>query len=289
MGSAGTRMSTAEMLNNIYENFMFNMGSNIAGNTMLYSLYKTGDILDTLFDDTSLGIELIGKVETSLSDIFKLMSLGGSVLDFVGQLMGGAKLGAGSTLGDVFNSLGGLTKGSTYLSSGVGLSGTGSSESGTYGNMSTSNLLQSSLGGMRNELEQNRQAITGRSTDEDDINVVVPNIYKYLINTFDGKLDTLIKLSAVNSNYSVVDTLGNNITNSMKTIMGGNSVVVQANAVEKEDLTVTISESVVGIYDILNKVVNGELQLAVRDITTPIGFAMNAGNMAYNTWTGAMR
>ena len=212
MGTAGTRMSTAEMLNNMYENFMFNMGSNIVGNPLLYSLYKTGDILDILFDDTSLGIEFIGKVETSLSDIFKLMSLGGSVIDFVGQLMSGAKLGVGSSLGDVFNSLGGLTKGSTYLSSGVGLNGTGSSESGTYGNMSTSNLLQTSLGGMRNELEQNRQAITGKTTDEDDINVVVPNIYKYLINTFDGKLDTLIKLSAVNSNYSVVDTVSDIVT-----------------------------------------------------------------------------
>ena len=137
---------------------------------------------------------------------------------------------------------------------------------------------------MKGIAESNKKTYTGKEeSSDDDVDVVVPNIYKYLTTTFDAKIDTLIKLSAINSNYSVVDTMGNNLTNSMKAIMGGNSVVVQANAVEKEDLTKTISDSVVGIYDILNKVVNGELQLAVRDVSSVVGGLMNTYSMAgYN-------
>ena len=286
LSTAGNRLNFGTMMDNMIENFKFSLGEGIVNSYGNYLLYQAGNLVDALTGGANLGFQLGPlKIESSIGNIIKTASLGiSTITNAIDVIFGGAKLTG--TMLDTYNSLGGLTKGKVSTWGG---GNTGLSESGYVGNANASDILGNSIGGVKDTLSSNRQALTGKSSDEDDIDVVVPNIYKYLINTFDGKLDTLIKLSAINSNYSVVDTLGNNITNSMKTIMGGNSVVVQANAVEKEDLTVTISESVVGIYDILNKVVNGELQLAVRDITTPIGFAMNAGNMAYNTWTGAMR
>ena len=290
LGSAGARMSTAEMMDNIYKNLMFNMGSNIAGNPFLYGAYKMGDILDKLFDDTSLSLELFGTgIQTSLSDIFKMGALGGSVLDFIHQVMGSATLGVGSTLKDVYESFGtSLAKGSTTISTGEGFKGTGTSEAGYFGNNSISDMFDTTLSGVRNAITGNYKTLTGKENTEDSIDIVVPNIYKYLINTFDGKLDTLVKLSAINNSYKVVDQVGTDITNSMKTIMGGNSVTVQATAAETtKDLTKTISENVINIYEILQKLTTGELQMSVRDTT----FANAGSSVNYNgyVWTGATR
>lgn len=282
MGTAKDRMNVSTIIDNIVSNLGFSLGSQLAESTALYSIYKVGDVIGELLPGFKVGGGLL-PFEAELSSLIKLVSLGGSVGSLIGDLMGGASLYNGSLL-ETFASIGSLS-GSTSKSWGTGLlGGNGTSSSGFIGNANSSNLLSGSLGGFKDLVSANKSTVTGKS-DEDDIEVVVPNIYKYLVNTLDNKLDILIKLSSAQSNYSVVDSMGRNMMDSMNTIMGSNRVMVKANPEEKEDLTKTISDNVAGIYSILSKIVTGEMQVSIRDTSAAGMYQVN--NSSGIAWTGA--
>lgn len=282
MGTAKSRMNTASIIDNIVSNLGFSLGSQVAESTALYSIYKIGDVIGELLPGFKVGGGLL-PFKAELSSLIKLAALGGSVGSLIGDLMGGTSLYNGSLL-ETFASIGSLS-GSTSKSWGTGLlGGNGTSLSGFIGNANSSNLLSGSLGSFKDFTSSNRSTVTGKS-EEDDIEVIVPNIYKYLVNTLDNKLDILIKLSSSQSNYSVVDSLGRSMMDSMNTIMGSNRVLVRANPEEKEDLTKSISDNVAGIYSILSKIVTGEMQVSIRD-TSAAGM-YQVSNSSGIAWTGA--
>lgn len=282
MGTASSRMNTASIIDNLVSNLGFSLGSQLAESTALYSIYKAGDVIGELLPGFKVGGGIL-PFEAELSSLVKLVALGGSVGSLLGDLIGGASFYNGSLL-DTFTSIGALNKSSSKSWGSGLLSKNGTSSSGFIGNANSSNLMEGSLGGFKDFLSSNKSTVTGKS-DEESIDVVVPNIYKYLVNTLDNKLDILIKIGSSQSNYSVVDAMGNNLMNSMNTIMNGNQVMVRANPEEKEDLTKSISDNVAGIYDILSKIVTGEMQVSIRDTSAAGMYQIN--NSSGIAWTGA--
>ena len=271
MTGASGRIGPATFMSNFLSNLKFNLGKGIAESPALYGLYEAGKLVSEL-----------GKFSTTASAIggaLTLASVGaGGIASIINTFKGGGSL-TGSLLSE-YNQL--ASKSLKSVSYGVGLSGTGVSESGyikTSGG--TADTIDNGLAGGIQETKELSKTI-GVST-EDDIEIVVPKIYKYLTGVFDSKLDTLIKLNSIQSNYSVIDTTGANITNVMSAIMGGTSVNVVAN--EEEDtntqLVNTISENVVNIYSLLDSVVKGEQWFSVKDINaaatmpTTIGTAVS--------------
>lgn len=296
MGTAGARMSGAAEITNFVDNLKFSLGANIVSDSVKYGAYQASKMLDSLFDDTNLSfggsLKLFGtgidfSAQTSLSDILSIAALGVSGAELAHQLMfGGATSGLGG-LDDTFNSISALagsnSKSKLFGSGFMGLLG-GSSVSGyVSSNSDMSSVLKDSIGGLKENVDSIKKLWKG---EEAKVLTPAEETNNYLHQTFDVKMDSIIKILSKGFDFSVVDSFGNKVTDSVETIMGGNTVKVQANATEKEDLTTTISESVVGIYDILNKVVNGELQLAVREVYPNGGLIMNQTNLA---WTGASR
>lgn len=248
MGTANERVSMATKMQNFMDNLSFAFGRNIADSQALTAVWTGSKMAD------ELGIDVV----SGLANIAKMGVMGVGAYDLVKSMINGETSLLGS-LTKVYNALG-----SSATLSGSGLSGSGRSQSGKL----TSGNLSSSASAFSSSTEaQEVKAMEQSTLSDDDIEIVVPNIYKYLTETLDNKFDTLIKLQAISSNYSVVDSIGNNLTNTMATIMGGNSVIVKANeqATKSAELIDTITENVTSINDILKKVTTGELQFTVRD------------------------
>lgn len=184
------------------------------------------------------------------------------------DLKGGAQL-TGNLL-STYNSLG-----NTRISGGSGLSLTGSNTSASafIGNNSDSDLLKNSIDGIKQELEESRQ--TTESIDENSTEIVVPNIYKYLVNVFDSKVDTLVGLTASIANYSVVDSFGTSLNTTMKTIMGGTSAVVTANPVDD-----TLTSNVASITENVN-IITQLLQSVIANGSVNVSLSMS-GSIANN-------
>lgn len=265
MDTAGSRMTLSELMGNFTDNLSFAFGSNIADSKILSGVYMATKAVE--------GLGLGAKAEKFTSAI-KMGLLGVSALGMVKDLIGGADFTGSLT--DSYNRLANTKATGAIYGAGLNKLGSNKSLSATYGDGDLQKAISDSQNLEKQVIENNNL------NSEDDIEVVVPNIYKYLINQFDGKVDTLIKLASISANYSVVDTYGNNMTNLMNTVMNGNSVTVQANPVDsRSELVNSISDNVESIYQTLLKVIRGEQSLAIRDISPSPTIAYSNGVSNY--------
>lgn len=188
------RMNMALMLDTLWENLEFGVGSNIASNPALAALWKVTDLIQQNTGGINIpsimamgsGIDLNATVE----NLIKLGFVGVSSLGMIGDLVSGigSTFGPSSILGKL-----GIASDKTMISRGSGLS---SYSSGLTTSLSTvqqvaqgsgEDIYQSSLAGAKDEAKESPEA-----AEDDDLKYASLNIYKYLTESFDTKMDRLI-------------------------------------------------------------------------------------------------
>lgn len=274
------RLTMSQMLENLYENAKFSLGSTVAENPALYATYKIADMIGTATSGINIpsifsfgtGIDL----NTTAENLLKLTVVGASSLGMIGDIISG--------VGNTFSPASMLSKlgisASSLSTTGLGL-GTSTTGLGT-------SLSISSSGG-----KDIYQSVVNKATQEatKDLSLQeehgVSDIYMYLAQTFDRKFDTLLNMVATEAGYafSSVDASLSNIdslssTSPLLTLgsvltSGTNRVVATANddsSSRKKVLTSiqseihAINEGVRDLNDKLSSVMSGTESFRVNTL-----------------------
>lgn len=269
MTSAGDRLTSATKYSNFVDNLMFSFGKNVADSDVLYGIYQSTKLLDEFFNGISIPtISVLGNsvdLKTTVSDLLKTGTFLASGMELIGELIGGATLS--SSLLNNYNS---LAKGLKKESHGSGLTGSGTSLNAYVGNSSGSDIYDSTLAkadaDANSKLDEAKTNAKEEATD-DDISVVVPYIYNYLIGSFDSKMSSLVAMTSSLANYNIrLQDGGATYGSAMETILNGNKVVVSASTQEDTNTAnlSTINENVSAIVLLLQSVIsNGSMNVSV--------------------------
>lgn len=269
MTSAGDRLTSATKYSNFVDNLMFSFGKNVADSDVLYGIYQSTKLLDEFFNGISIPtISVLGNsvdLKTTISDLLKTGTFLASGMELIGELIGGATLS--SSLLNNYNS---LAKGLKKESHGSGLTGSGTSLNAYVGNSSGSDIYDSTLAkadaDANSKLDEAKTNAKEEATD-DDISVVVPYIYNYLIGSFDSKMSSLVAMTSSLANYNIrLQDGGATYGSAMETILNGNKVVVSASTQEDTNTAnlSTINENVSAIVLLLQSVIsNGSMNVSV--------------------------
>lgn len=242
--SGNGALTVAEYYDNILQNSLFNMGAAIADNGWQYSIYKVADLTESL---TNGMVGSAAKVVNKVASITKWGSIAGAGIEnLLDIIMGTSSLGFNMI--DLFNSFGDATMGSAR-------SGSTSSAKAVV----TSDGSISVISGT-SSVESAKVEAVADTEKETKINEAPLKIQDYLLNTFDKKMTTLLTMSAGGYNYSVTGI----DTSKFLGMIGSDVVTVSANDDERTNQLATITESVVDIQKILQRVISGESQMNVK-------------------------
>jgi len=191
------RMTMSEMLDNVWENLEFGLASNVASSPALSAIWKVTDMIQSqtgginipFISAAGFGIDL----NTTIENLVKLGVVGISSLGMIGDMVSGlsTSLVPSSALLKL-----GILPSNTAISRGSGLgtfsSGltTSSSAMNTVANASGSDISESALAGATQETSSATMDEDQENSKQADISTI--NIYKYLSETFDNKLDRLL-------------------------------------------------------------------------------------------------
>lgn len=195
MSQIPLRMNMATMIDNLWENMEFGVGKSIASNPALAAIWKVTDLIQQntggipipFITAAGFGTDLNATVE----QLIKLGVVGTSSLGMIGDLISG--LSTSFAPGTALSKLG-IFSGNTSIRRGSGLgttsSGLSTSVSGarTVGNASGMDIQQSALASAREEAQSNAAS----NPEEEEMKRANINIYKYLTDTFDKKMDSLV-------------------------------------------------------------------------------------------------
>lgn len=184
MGQLGSRMHISEMVNNIIDNALADVGIGVASNPAMYGLWKAADMLESITGGISLPFISVLGSGTDLNMTLEGLMKGGVIgISAIGSLISGiANLGRGGGLGS-FDALGtnylwnvGLNKGgfSTYQSAGEL-----SSRKSAINYVSSGNELgiQQSLA---DEQRRAGEEVMGETPDEDNPVYWIKLIWEFL-------------------------------------------------------------------------------------------------------------
>ena len=193
-----TRMSSAVMLDNLWNNLMWSMSSSVASNPILYSMWKVTDMIQQ--QTGGINIPTIGgwamgngtqiDLETSVENLIKLGIVGIGSLGMIGDLVSGLsssaipasmlfKMGFSQSIGNL-QSLGGRGLNSA-------LSGLSTSSTVYAGNAEGSDIYQSALGDEQGKAQQQADAQKPEVEDyTEHIDEQVTFIYELLVDLTTG-------------------------------------------------------------------------------------------------------
>lgn len=245
---AGTgALSVSEYLNNMVDNALFSLGAGVVDNAGQYLTYKVADVVAGL---TSGMTTSVGKIANTVANVFKGGVLVSSGLENLYDLKNGAKLGFNIT--DIYNSLGSHALGSASTGSGYSISGT----------LNSNGTITSTSGSTKSTTEI-KQEVTEDTEREKQINEAPLNIKEYLTNTFDKKMDSMVRMTASLANYSILSN-GGTITGNFAGMLGEDTVAIVAPDSSNSEISKSISENVANIYTLLYGITTGANVLRVQ-------------------------
>ena len=194
------RMSMSTMIDNLWENLEFGLASNIASSPALAAIWKVTDLIQQntgginipAIEALTAGFGGMVDLNTSVENLVKLGVVGVGSLGMVGDLISGLTTGIAPTT--ALWKLG-IFGGSTKISRGSGLSSTSSGLSTsastvqTVGQGSGETIKESTLNQAN---EETKQPSAVSPEEEEEMKKANVNIYKYLTESFDGKMDRLL-------------------------------------------------------------------------------------------------
>lgn len=148
------RTSMASMLNNVFENAVFSMGTDIATNPATYAMWKMLDVLDQTGLKINIpAISVMGNAVDLNTDVNTLLRLGVGLsagMSLMGNILSGLSSGGGFSL-NAWNAKEFTSRGSGIT--GISGSSSGVSQSAYVGNSSSSDMKNSSLSSAADDAE----------------------------------------------------------------------------------------------------------------------------------------
>ena len=123
MSSIGNRMSLAQKLENLTDNFKYTLAEGIAANPALYSVYTISNLLDEMVGGIKLPtISVFGNsvdLNATVADLLRMGALTGSVMDGFGAIFSGlGELGKG--LGGAYDKFSATSNANVRIGKGFG-------------------------------------------------------------------------------------------------------------------------------------------------------------------------
>lgn len=189
------RMSSTQMIQNVFDNALFGLATNIAGSPALSALWKVTDMIQSTTGGIAVpSVFAMGSgfnLNATIEQLMKLGIVGIGSLGMIGDVISG--IGSTFAPGTILSKLG-ISAMNTSVRRGSGLgglvSGFTTSASALVGNAAGSDIQESVLEASTAEVKQQVDE-EAQKQNEDESNPQ-NQIKKYLIETFDDKLDTLI-------------------------------------------------------------------------------------------------
>ena len=242
-------VALAEAANNLFSNALLGIGSAIADNPLQLGIYKAAGLLG----DLTSSMKGVGSIIHDVAQTAKVAVAVSAGAENLYDILSGMS-GFGFDLLGTFSRLGDTTLGANY-------SGASYSAKISKGGTITSNASSSV------NVEDIRVSAQQDAEQEQKLTRAPYEIQEYLLNTFDKKFDALVRLSAATANYSIRDQYGVMVGPNIDSLLGTSTVKITANPADTTqiDLTRDISTNVAQIYELLQRVVSGEMSISTRE------------------------
>lgn len=278
MNELPSRISVAGMMQNLFDNVNYSIGTGIASNPVTYALWQITSMIEDLTGGIALPtVSIMGNMvdlNTTITNLMRAGIVGVGSLGAIGSMISGisstlapstilAKLGIANsdTAQKISNRGKGLSRKSRQVQE--------QSASTLVGNTSGDDYYQSTLTSSNEQVDTTIEQKKQESTD-----ITLNNIHEYLLSVFDPKMTEIERLVALLAGYETkVDTWGN-FTNEKNDVYKGSTVQVLYGGElqtrkDPSDILDTIKQNTSGIYDLLKSVVEGTSSLTVKQNATP--------------------
>lgn len=278
MNELPSRISVAGMMQNLFDNVNYSIGTGIASNPVTYALWQITSMIEDLTGGIALPtFSIMGNMvdlNTTITNLMRAGIVGVGSLGAIGSMISGlsstvapatmlAKLGIANsdTAQKISNRGKGLSRKSRQVQE--------QSASTLVGNTSGDDYYQSTLTSANEQVDTTIEQKKQESTD-----ITLNNIHEYLLSVFDPKMTEIERLVALLAGYETkVDTWGN-FTNEKNDVYKGSTVQVLYGGdlqtrKDPSDILNTIKESTSGIYTLLQSVVEGTSSLTVKQNAIP--------------------
>lgn len=210
LDQVGSRLTMAQMLDNVWDNIEFNLGETIASNPALAAIYKVADLIGENTGGINIPyISAMGSgidLNTTVDNLIKLGVVGTSSLGLIGDMISGIQTGTNTSglLGRL-----GISQNATSIARGTGLtsrnSGLSTSESSvtTVSNSSGSDIKESALASATDDVAESNSAADPEQEQKERAPL---SIYEWLSDDYNKMFGNL--LDRVNDIQDAVSTIG---------------------------------------------------------------------------------
>ena len=276
MNQLPSRVSIAGMMQNLFDNVNYSIGTGIAANPVTYALWQITSMIEDLTGGIALPtFSVMGNMvdlNTTITNLMRAGIVGIGSLGAIGSMISGlsstfapstmlSKLGInkGSTATKISNRGKGLTRRSKQVQE--------ESSSTLVGNASGDDYYESSMTSANDQVDKTAEQKKQESTD-----ISLNNIHEYLLSVFDPKITEIERLIALLAGYQTTTRAWGDFKNDDKETYKGTTVQVHyfgdlKGRADNSELIKSIQENTSNIYSLLERVVSGESSLTVKNET----------------------
>lgn len=290
MGQLVSRTSVAGMMQNLFDNVNYSIGTTIASNPVTYALWQITSMIEDLTGGIALPtFSVMGNMvdlNTTVTNLMRAGIVGVGSLGAIGSMISG--LSSTFAPGTMLSKLG-IVKGSGAQTTarGAGLSRKSKqvqeqSSSAYVGNTSGEDYYASTTAAADDEVDKK-----AKQKQEESKDVNLNNIHEYLLTVFDPKLTEIEKLVAIMAGYQVQEkgwtnsSYGHSFGEGKKysattTVVVGLGGQQEGPQVNSTSLLQELNSKTQSISDLLQEVVAGTKSLKTRsDIDQTSAGAVN--------------
>lgn len=278
MNQLTSRISIAGMLQNMFDNVNYSIGTGIAGNPATYALWQVTSMIEDLTGGINLPtVGALGNfvdLNTTVTNLMRSGIVGAGTLGAIGSIISGVSstFMPTSILAKLGISPDGSSLTSDYKRRGTGLNRNKKqikqiSGSNLIGNTSGEDYYNQTLTNANEEVDKK-----AKQKEQENTDITLNNIHEYLLSVFDPKITEIEKLVALMAGYSTRETSWNTFKNDDGKIYTGTKVQVSytpdfnsENTKKTSDLLASISSSTSDILTLLNDVVTGTKSLTIKN------------------------
>ena len=274
-----TRISVAGMMQNLFDNVNYSIGTTIASDPVTYALWQITSMIEDLTGGIALPtFSVMGNMvdlNTTVTNLMRTGIVGAGTLGSIGSLISGLSsslipASMLAKLGILPGGFGNITD--DYKHRGSGLNRNRKqikqiSGSNLIGNTSGEDYYKQTLTSADEEVDKK-----AKQKEQENTDITLNNIHEYLLSVFDPKITEIEKLVALMAGYSTHETSWNTFKNDDGKMYTGTKVQVSytpdfnsENTKKTSDLLASISSSTSDILTLLNDVVTGTKSLTIKN------------------------
>lgn len=189
LASVGSRMSTSELINNVFDNIMMSAATGLANSTAGYVTWLITNVVEEATGGINIPfVSVLGSgidLNASVTQLMKVGLIGASLLGQIGNIIGGLSSGGALSLNG-WNAAEYTSRGTGFTGINAGVSQT-TSFSAAVGNSGGQDIIDSSI---TQSKEEASQSVSGQESEESDmmeeIRANVSEIAQIMKAVFDG-------------------------------------------------------------------------------------------------------